>query len=90
MPLNAAVLSDLIKAQLLAGGVATETDPVTGDPSTLLQETCDAIAESIVDHVVANQLVTIPAGAVIVSVTGGSGSPAVGVPNISPIPCDVS
>lgn len=90
MPLNAAALSDLIKNQLLAGGVATETDPVTSDPSPLLQETCDAIADSIVDHVVANQLVQIPIGTVVVSVTGGSGAPAVGILNAAPITCDVS
>lgn len=29
--------------------------------------------------------VTIPAGAVVINVTGGSGAPAVGVPNPAPI-----
>lgn len=31
--------------------------------------------------------VQIPAGSVIISVSGGSGSPAVGVPNLNPIDC---
>lgn len=90
MALNASQLSDLIKNGLLSGGIATESDPVTGDPSPLLQETCNSIAQSIIDHFLSNQVVQIPTGSVIVSVSGGGGAPAVGVPNAAPINCIVS
>lgn len=83
MALNASTLSNLIKNGLLSGGIATET-------GGQLQNTCDSIAESIVDHFKDDQVVQIPIGAVIVSVTGGSGAPAVGVPNAAPIDCVVS
>ena len=36
-----------------------------------------------------NLEVEIPSGSVIVQVTGGSGAPAVGTPNSSPITCNV-
>ena len=46
---------------------------------------CEKLAKAIVD----NLEVKIPASQVITQVTGGSGAPAVGVPNPSPIDCEV-
>ena len=46
---------------------------------------CDKLAKAIVD----NLEVKIPASQVITQVTGGSGAPAVGIPNPSPINCEV-
>ena len=83
MPLSGAILSGLIKAQLLSAGVANEDNG-------LLQATCDSIGENVVDHVKDNQLVLIPAGSVIIAVSGGAGSPAIGIPNPAPITCTVS
>jgi len=50
-----------------------------------IDEFCDKLAQVIVD----NLEVKIPASQVITQVTGGGGAPAVGVPNPSPIECEV-
>ena len=50
-----------------------------------IDEFCDKLAKAIVE----NLEVKIPASQVITQVTGGSGAPAVGVPNPSPIECEV-
>ena len=50
-----------------------------------IDEFCDKLAQAIVD----NLEVKIPASQVIIQVTGGGGAPAVGVPNPSPIECEV-
>jgi len=66
--------------------------PLTGDviKSAIqnidnIDEFCDKLAQVIVD----NLEVKIPASQVITQVTGGSGAPAVGVPNPSPIECEI-
>ena len=66
--------------------------PLTGDAIKAaiqnidnIDEFCDKLAQAIVD----NLEVEIPASQVITQVTGGSGAPAVGVPNPSPIECEV-
>ncbi|NQT34274.1 hypothetical protein HQ587_03720 [bacterium] len=46
---------------------------------------CEKLAQAIVD----NLEVKIPASQVITQVTGGSGAPAIGIPNPSPIECEV-
>jgi len=50
-----------------------------------IDEFCDKLAKAIVD----NLDVKIPASQVITQVTGGSGAPAVGIPNPSPIDCEI-
>ena len=50
-----------------------------------IEEFCDKLAKAIVD----NLEVKIPASQVITQVTGGSGAPAIGIPNPSPIDCEV-
>ncbi len=50
-----------------------------------IDEFCDKLAKTIVE----NLEVKIPAAQVIVQVAGGSGAPAVGVPNPSPIYCEI-
>ena len=50
-----------------------------------IDEFCDKLAHAIVD----NLDVKIPAAQVIVQVAGGSGAPAVGTPNPTPIDCEV-
>ena len=66
--------------------------PLTGDAIKAaiqnidnIEEFCDRLAKAIVD----NLDVKIPASQVITQVTGGSGAPALGVPNPSPIDCEV-
>ena len=50
-----------------------------------IDEFCEKLAKAIVD----NLEVKVPMSQVITKVTGGSGSPALGVPNSSPIDCEV-
>ena len=50
-----------------------------------IEEFCDKLAKAIVD----NLEVKIPASQVITQVTGGSGAPAIGIPNPSPIDCEI-
>jgi len=50
-----------------------------------IDEFCEKLAKAIVD----NLEVKVPMSQVITKVSGGSGSPAVGVPNTSPIDCEV-
>ena len=50
-----------------------------------IDDFCEKLAKAIVD----NLDVKIPMSQVITKVSGGSGSPAVGVPNPSPIDCEV-
>jgi len=50
-----------------------------------IDEFCEKLAKAIVD----NLEVKVPMSQVITKVSGGSGAPAVGVPNPSPIDCEV-
>ena len=50
-----------------------------------IDDFCEKLAKAIVE----NLEVKIPATQVITEVTGGSGAPALGVPNPSPIDCEV-
>jgi len=50
-----------------------------------IDEFCDKLAKAIVG----NLEVKIPASQVITQVTGGSGAPAIGIPNPSPIDCEI-
>jgi len=50
-----------------------------------IDDFCDKLAKAIVD----NLEVKIPSAQVITQVSGGSGAPAVGVPNPTPINCEV-
>ena len=50
-----------------------------------IDDFCDKLAKTIVS----NLEVKIPSSQVITQVTGGSGAPAVGVPNPAPINCEV-
>jgi len=66
--------------------------PLTGDVikaaiqnTDNIDEFCEKLAKAIVD----NLEVKIPMSQVITKVSGGSGSPAVGVPNSSQINCEV-
>jgi len=49
------------------------------------EDFCDNLAKAIVD----NLEVKIPASQVITQVSGGGGAPAIGVPNPTPIICEV-
>ncbi len=49
----------------------------------------EALADAIVEYIKSNLEVDIPRGAVIDTVTGGSGAPAVGITNIDKIACTV-
>ena len=50
-----------------------------------IDDFCEKLAKAIVE----NLEVKIPATQVITEVTGGSGAPALGVPNATPIDCEV-
>jgi anti-sigma factor RsiW len=69
MPLSSTVLAASIKAKRLAA----LGDAVADGPE--LDADCQAIAEAVVEHIVAAALVTIPAGvAVQVAVPAGTGA----------------
>jgi actin-like ATPase involved in cell morphogenesis len=53
--------------------------------SNNIDDYCNKLARAINRNLEAE----IPAGSVIVQVTGGSGAPAVGVSNSSPITCNI-
>ena len=46
-----------------------------------------AIADAVVQHIVTSSVITIVSGQVIIQVTGGSGAPAVGIPNVGAETC---
>jgi hypothetical protein len=50
-----------------------------------IDEFCERLAKAIID----NLEVKVPMSQVITKVSGGSGSPALGTPNSSPIDCEV-
>ena len=50
-----------------------------------IDDFCEKLAKAIVD----NLEVKIPSSQVIIQVSGGSGAPAMGVPNPTPINCEV-
>jgi len=50
-----------------------------------IDDFCEKLAQAIVN----NLEVKIPASQVITEVSGGSGAPALGVPNPTPIDCEV-
>ena len=50
-----------------------------------IDDFCEKLAKAIVD----NLEVKIPSSQVIIQVSGGSGAPAMGVPNPAPINCEV-
>ncbi len=82
-PIALAALGNSIKAAFDAG--FSENDPAKRDDA--MQGVADDIAASIEAYVLeAIATVTLPAGTVIVAVSGGSGAPAVGVPNPADIP----
>lgn len=76
-----AMSKEVLKAALL-DAMSTAPDNKEG--------AMDALAGAIVDFLNANLEVKIPIGGVIGGVTGGSGAPAVGLPNTSKISCEIS
>lgn len=84
MPLDSSRLKTAIKDAILAADIgAVETDPVTGNPSTVFDKACEAIADAIITEITTNLTVVIPIGQVIVSATGG-------VLNVATISCNAS
>ncbi len=66
--------------------------PLTGDAfKAAIQnaDNIDAFCEKLAKAIVDNLEVKIPVSQVITQVTGGGGAPALGVPNPSPIDCEV-
>lgn len=57
-------------------------------PSNQL-EAFDALAVAIVSHIENDLEVSVPIGSVTTSVTGGSGTPAIGISNLTSIACTV-
>ena len=66
--------------------------PLTGEViKAAIQNTdnIDAFCEKLAKAIVDNLEVKIPASEVITQVSGGGGAPAIGVPNPTPINCEV-
>lgn len=60
------------------------------DPNAQVKKLWEDISEIIINHIVDNIDIQIPIGSIIGTVSGGSGAPAVGVPNTSPIKIEVT
>ena len=78
MAMNGTTLGDAIAAKLYASDASPEA-------KAQVKALWEEIGKVIVKHIKDNLDVKIPASSVIVQVTGGSGAPAVGVSNVSPI-----
>ncbi len=77
-------LTDAIINRLKADIGALEKDK--DDKDTALSKVAAAIAEEVIEELKqAIVTVEIPANQVIITVSGGSGAPAVGLPNSTPI-----
>lgn len=76
MSLDKIILSDLMESEM------------SNNPKNQ-KDAFKNLAKAIVEHIVNNLEIDIPPGAVIKSVTGGSGAPAIGVPSSSKIRCTV-
>ena len=50
----------------------------------------EAIANAVVQHIVSSSVITIVSGQVVIQVSGGSGSPAVGIPNTGGETCIIT
>lgn len=57
--------------------------------AVLVREITNQVTKAVIEHIKDNLSVTIPSGEVITIVTGGSMAPAIGIPNILPIKCNV-
>jgi len=63
-------------------------DKMGGKPDNK-EDAFESLADALVEYFKNNLEVDIPVGAITGSVTGGSGAPAVGIPNKDPIKCTV-
>ena len=83
MALNGKAMGDAVAAAITASDASIEA-------KAAVKKVWEDVGDAICDYIVANIEVKIPAGSVIIMVSGGSGAPAVGAPNASPIGCTVS
>jgi len=60
------------------------------DENSTPDAAADAMAKAIIDYLKDNLEVKIPTSSCIVSVTGGSGAPALGATNLTKIDCEIS
>lgn len=81
MAMNGSDLGDRIAA------IITSSD-ASDDVKNSIKALWEKIGKEIVKEV-KNAEITIPSGSVITSVSGGSGAPAVGVPNPAPISTNI-
>lgn len=82
MAMNGTTLGDNIAAKLYASDASQEAKDA-------VKALWEQIGQVIVKHIKDNLEVEIPSNSVIVQVTGGSGAPAVGASNLTPISLSV-
>lgn len=78
MALEGTALKSLIISNLQALG---------RNVSEIDQDAMGAIANAIVTHILTSSVITIVSGQVVIQVTGGSGAPAIGIPNTGAETC---
>lgn len=83
MALSGKDLGDAIANAITASDASNEAKEA-------VKKVWEDIGKEICDYIVSNIDIKIPSGSVITAVSGGSGAPAVGTPNASPIDCSVS
>jgi hypothetical protein len=89
MALDKSRITSQAKATMIGHGADPDAVPFGGTGKGFLELLIDAVAEAVVDEVVANMeirgvTVELPAGSHIIAVSGGSGAPAIGTPNPTP------
>ena len=94
---NLFVPSDVPVNYNMSGYINNVTEP--GDPTQygsmdammtiLVREITNQVTKQVIDHIKNNLSITIPSNSFVQTVLGGAMAPAVGIPNILPVKCDV-
>ena len=86
MAMNKTVLANAIVNKITNFSI----DKNETDPNAQVKKLWEEISEIIINHIVDNIDIQIPIGSVITTVSGGAGSPAVGIKNPSVIKVEVT
>lgn len=90
MAMNFQNIVDQAKAELEGYGMKPDDVPFGTTGKGALELMITAISKAVLDEIVTNMeikgvTVEVVTGSYVVSVTGGSGAPAVGIPNPAPV-----
>ena len=86
MAMNGKTLGDDIFSKLKDFSISSDNE---SDAQGSVKKMWEKIGDVIVEHIKNNLDVQVPSASVVISVTGGSGAPAVGSTNTTPIKIEV-